>query len=208
METIFDYIKTIEKEQKEYDKLSEETEDNKWTDYFDQSRYAIEYLEDSYQRLQEYKNWKIDNETPITKPKVILEEPKVIVEEKPKINEDNRPVVKYQDQEKIDIKTLLKVGAIFDNEKYYRDKKERDIFYITKLTDKTVYYKKCNEIKIRNSSSHYGGYENYKVMLGKDGKNEEHKMLIKKLRPNDFFDDDGKVYDFNFQVPRQFDYGH
>jgi hypothetical protein len=146
----------------------------------------------------------------VEEPKVIVEEPKVIVEEKPKVIEDNRQIVKWEDQKKIDIKTLLKVGAIFDYEdRGYYNKKNSPIHYISKITDKTVYYKECRKIRIESKDdSYYGGYDSYKIMIEMNQGAKEHKVLIRKLRPSEFFDSNDKLYDFNYPVPRTDDLGH
>jgi hypothetical protein len=137
-------------------------------------------------------------------------QPKVIVEEKPKVIEDNRQIVKWEDQKKIDIKTLLKVGAIFDYEdRGYYNKKNSPIHYISKITDKTVYYKECRKIRIESKDdSYYGGYDSYKIMIEMNQGAKEHKVLIRKLRPSEFFDSNDKLYDFNYPVPRTDDLGH
>ena len=165
-------------------------------------------------KISDYRNIepitdKLQTALDILQPKVIVEEPKVIVEE-PKVIEDNRPIVKYQDQEKIDIKTLLKVGAIFDYETrcWYNTKENSPIHYITKITDKTIYYKECRKVRIKSKDdSYYGGYDSYKIMLEMNQGDKEHKVLIRKLRPNDFFDSNHKLYDFNYPVPRTDDHG-
>jgi hypothetical protein len=61
LEFIGTCIKNMDKYNTKLEKLVKEQDysDDKNIDYLDQSKYAVEYLEDCYERFMEYKNWKV-----------------------------------------------------------------------------------------------------------------------------------------------------